>query len=157
MQTHVQRLRQASRHQWRRLRGLAKQSLHLKREEKQQALRRLQLQAAAERLAQKLAEIRDDRALAPCILDERRTAQDRGFIVTLMNAAPAQVIPDLTDGAVAAWRKGRRFVLWAVDEDRALLKIDHRFPKARGFRIVALVPEDETPPAAPTGPEGTPG
>lgn len=141
VRNHAQRMRQASRNQGRRLRQFARRSYHLKREVRKQEKREQQLAVTAERLATQLAELRDNRSPAPFILDERRTGQDRGFLTVLSHPEPTTLNPDISDRAAASWKAGRTFIVWAVDEDRAFVKIEQRFPKERGYVLTSLTPE----------------
>lgn len=70
------------------------------------------------------------------VLDERRSKADPGWVVKVANPDYAsRVNNNLESLALDAWRKGRRYVLWAADETKAREKVHARFPEARGFYI----------------------
>ena len=48
------------------------------------------------------------------------------------------VSPEATPELNMAWVTGRRYVVWAVDKDRALDKLNSRMPKEKGFVISGM-------------------
>lgn len=70
------------------------------------------------------------------VLDDRRTKTDAGWVVHIANPDYAgKVNNNLDTVALDAWRKGRRYIVWALDENKAQEKVQARFPGKRGFSI----------------------
>ena len=73
------------------------------------------------------------------VLDDRRTKADAGWIVHVANPEySGKVNNNLDPIALEAWRKGRRYVVWAQDEGKAQEKVFARFPPKRGFSILKV-------------------
>lgn len=70
------------------------------------------------------------------VLDDRRTKTDHGWVFQIANPDYAgKVNSNLDPVALDAWHKGRRYVVWAADEEKAREKILARHPEKRGFYI----------------------
>lgn len=73
------------------------------------------------------------------VLDDRRTKADAGWVMHIINPDYAgKVNNNLDPVALDAWRKGRRYVIWAQDEGKAQEKVQARFPSSRGFSITKI-------------------
>ncbi len=73
------------------------------------------------------------------VLDDRRTRADRDWIAVLSHQDYGGIInPKATSDVVSSWRYGRRFIVWAVDSDRARDKINSAMPPEKGFVITSL-------------------
>lgn len=73
------------------------------------------------------------------VFDDRRTKTDAGWVAHIANPDFASKVNSSADPlALDGWRKGRRYVVWALDENKAREKISARFPSKRGFNIVKI-------------------
>ena len=64
---------------------------------------------------------------------------DQSWIISLMHPNyKLHVQPEATPDLNMAWSVGRRYVVWAVDKDRALDKLNSRLPKEKGFVITGM-------------------
>lgn len=70
------------------------------------------------------------------VFDDRRTKADIGWVIKLANPEYASKVNSSVDPlAMDGWRKGRRYLVWAMDEDKAREKILARYPEKRGFYV----------------------
>lgn len=68
------------------------------------------------------------------MLDDRRTPADLGWLVTVSNADCAgRLNVALDKGAQERWKRGRRFLVWGLDERKAREKTNARYPDHKGF------------------------
>lgn len=73
------------------------------------------------------------------VLDDRRTQADLGWVLTVANGDyAAKVNAELDPVAQEGWRRGRRFLVWGLDEKKAREKAAARFPEARGFAVTGV-------------------
>ena len=78
------------------------------------------------------------------VLDDRRTNLDNSFIAVIQHQSFREtMLSEATDEFDRQWRFGRRFVVWAIDKDRALDKIKTVYPPDKGFRIVSCDADDK--------------
>jgi hypothetical protein len=76
------------------------------------------------------------------VLDDRRTPADQAWIVRLSNRDYASRVNDnLEMPALDTWKKGRRFLVWALDEAKARSKVQARYPDRKGFTIQSIEPD----------------
>lgn len=126
-----------------RIRKVGKQLLALRRERKAAEGRREAMREEAVKAEKSLREtFRIDRRLY--VLDDRRTSNDRTWIVTVQHADYLRGVSSRVGEEVAeTWKHGRRFVVWALDKRKATEKIELRYPGENGFRVVHI--EERTP------------
>ncbi|MBK1837534.1 hypothetical protein JHL17_08925 [Azospirillum sp. YIM B02556] len=73
------------------------------------------------------------------VLDDRRTQKDQGWLLRVVNADyGARVNANLTSTALDSWKRGRRFLVWALDENKAREKVNARFPQNKGFTVLGI-------------------
>ncbi|MFC5307353.1 hypothetical protein [Azospirillum picis] len=71
------------------------------------------------------------------VLDDRRTQNDHGWLLRVVNIDYAsRVNAGLSRPALDSWKRGRRFLVWALDEKKAREKIHARFPENKGFAVM---------------------
>lgn len=121
-----------------RVKRVAMLSLQLKREIAAAKRRRSTIEMACVdqevRLKQVIAS-----ATRLLVIEEKRNRGDPGFVVKIANPDYASKVNSAaTDDALDEWRKGRRFVLWAPDEQKARDKVMARYPDQRGFYIQSV-------------------
>ncbi|MGQ9368099.1 hypothetical protein [Azospirillum sp. ST 5-10] len=118
-----------------RIRRAARTTLGLAREIREAERRQRDLEAACGELEGRLlASNGIDRRLY--VLDDRRTPSDLTWVVRVANPDYARrVQPDLDPAVLETWRRGRRFLVWALDERKARDKVYARFPEHKGFYI----------------------
>jgi len=124
-----------------RIRKLGRHNLAARRELRQARLRAEELRREVTELDTRLTQAASTEKRI-YVLDEKRLAVDIGWIVTVRN-------PSYSSGlaaraiyqAVASWREGRQFLVWAPDEKGARLKAQARLPEMKGFSLVSVVPE----------------
>ncbi|MBP2295948.1 hypothetical protein [Azospirillum rugosum] len=128
-QTQVERLRRAAR-------GTLQQARDLRDARRRKA----SIELACEDLEQRLkASNAMDRRVY--VLDDRRTPADLGWVVTVANPDYAgRVNVDLDPDARERWKRGRRFLVWGLDEKKAREKTNARYPDHKGFTIRAVEP-----------------
>lgn len=70
------------------------------------------------------------------VLDDRRTKADAGWVIHVVNPEYASKVNSGVDPlAQEGWRRGRRYIVWALDEAKARDKFSARYPDKRGFQI----------------------
>jgi hypothetical protein len=55
-----------------------------------------------------------------------------------------------------SWQKGRRFLVFAVDVQKAREKVTARYPERLGYRVVSLVPQTVPAPTPAKAPAAAP-
>ncbi|CAO3418674.1 hypothetical protein [Azospirillum endophyticum] len=71
------------------------------------------------------------------VLDDRRTQKDQGWLLRVVNNDyGTRVNANLTSTALDSWKRGRRFLVWALDEKKAREKVNARFPENKGFMVM---------------------
>jgi len=123
-----------------RIRHAARVSLGLSRDLREARRRKTALEFACEDAEARLrAAAAIDRRVF--VLDDRRTQHDLGWLVKVANADyAARVNPALEAAALDTWKRGRRFLVWALDERKAREKVQARYPDHKGFAIEAVEP-----------------
>jgi hypothetical protein len=121
-----------------RIRRAARASLQEARELRDTRRRRNSIEFACEDLEQRLkASAAVDRRLF--VLDDRRTQADVGWIVKVSNPDyGARLNVTLDKGAQESWKRGRRFLVWGLDEKKAREKMVARYPDQKGFTILSV-------------------
>ena len=125
-----------------RIRKAARTSLQLKRSIRDGEKRKAATQDEVEQAAAGLqsATTIDHRLY---VLDDRRTKADQNWIATVSHpsldhsSAGHNALPE----AVESWRKGRRFLVFALDVGKAREKISARYPERNGFQVVSMEPQ----------------
>lgn len=128
-----------------RLKRLARATLDQARDLRAARRRKESIDLACEDLEQRLAAAGAvDRRIY--VLDDRRTPADAGWVVTV---AHADYGARLTGGlektvlektARERWKRGRRFLVWGLDEAKAREKTNARYPEHKGFSILSVKP-----------------
>lgn len=78
------------------------------------------------------------------VLDDRRTRADSGWVAMVSHPGfKGLILPEATADYDRQWRVGRRFIVWAVDRQRALDKVNAAYPADQGFVVASLGPEEE--------------
>ncbi|CBS85670.1 hypothetical protein [Azospirillum lipoferum] len=73
------------------------------------------------------------------VLDDRRTQKDQGWLLRVVNIEyGARVNANLTPTALDSWKRGRRFLVWALDEKKAREKVHSRLPENKGFTVMGV-------------------
>ena len=73
------------------------------------------------------------------VLDDRRTSSDVSWVAVVRNTDyRGLVLPTAIDDIDRQWKIGRRFVVWAVDRERALDKIKQAYPTDKGFVVASF-------------------
>lgn len=121
-----------------RIKKAARTTLNLAREKEAMRRRKNAIEIACEDLEGRLAASKAlDKRLY--VLDDRRTQADLGWIVRVVNADYAYKVNAKIDRtALETWRRGRRFIVWALDEKKAREKVIARFQEHKGFDIVSV-------------------
>ena len=79
------------------------------------------------------------------VLDDRRTRTDLSWVAVIKHSDfRNDMLPAATDELNRQWRVGYRFVIWAPDREKALSKIEHRYPSIGGFVVTTLEHHDES-------------
>lgn len=125
-----------------RIKKAARATLHLAREREALRRRKNAAEIACEDLEQRL---KGSKALDMrlYVLDDRRTQADLGWIARVTNPDyAAKVNPRVERTAAETWQRGRRILVWALDEAKARQKISARYPEHRGFNIMVIERQD---------------
>lgn len=72
------------------------------------------------------------------VLDDRRTQADVGWLMKVSNPDYARINPNLEKRALESWKRGRRFLVWGLDEKKAREKMNARYPEQKGFIILSV-------------------
>lgn len=120
------------------IRTMARETLAMRRQDKRLEKQIDELAGQCLDIKAKIAEAEKvDRRIY--VLDDRKTPNDQTWIITVMHPNyKLHVTPEATPELNMAWCTGRRYVVWAVDKDRALDKLHGRLPKEKGFIISGL-------------------
>lgn len=126
-----------------RIKRAARQTLGLRRELTAAKRRKTSMEFACEELEERLRALNAvDRRIF--VLDDRHTQNDLGWLVKISNASYAErVNANLERSALDSWKRGRRFLVWGLDEHKAREKVAARFPHGKGFTIQAIEPRAE--------------
>lgn len=121
-----------------RIKRVARQTLGLARDLRAARRRKATMEIACEELEERLRVLNTvDRRIF--VLDDRHTQNDLGWLVRIANADYAgRVNANLEAAALDAWKRGRRYMVWALDEKKAREKVAARFPAQKGFHIVSI-------------------
>ncbi len=138
VEKRISRLRGVIREQSLAVRTMARETLGMRRHDKR-------LEKQIDELANQCIELKDKIAEAEKIdrriyvLDDRKTPSDQSWIISVVHPNyKLHVTPEATPELNMAWTVGRRYIVWAVDKDRALDKFNARMPKERGFAISGM-------------------
>ncbi|MDQ2103846.1 hypothetical protein [Azospirillum isscasi] len=123
-----------------RLRRLARATLDQARELRAARRRKDSIELTCEDLEQRLkAAGAVDRRVY--VLDDRRTPADGGWVVTVAHGDyGTRVTGGLEKTALERWKRGRRFLVWGLDEKKAREKTNARYPEHKGFSILSVRP-----------------
>ncbi len=142
----IARLRAVMREQSIAVRAQARETLALTRQN-------AKLEKQLEEMSNQCAEIKSKISSAEqvdrriYVLDDRKTPADQSWVILVMHPNyKLHISPDATAELSMAWSFGRRFVVWAVDKDRAVDKLHARMPKERGFVIKGIASIDDKEP-----------
>ena len=84
------------------------------------------------------------------VLDDRRTKADQNWVATIVHPGYDQAVShNALQEAVEGWRKGRRFLVFALDAAKARDKILARYPERVGYQVVSIEPQP--PPKSKSG------
>ena len=73
------------------------------------------------------------------VLDDRRTKADQSWIVVVGHPTYAQAISvNALPSAVEVWRRGRRFLVFALDGGKAREKASARYHERQGYQIISV-------------------
>ncbi len=137
----VDKLAKSRLSQLERIRKAARTSLHLKRSIKDAEKRKVATETEVEQAVASLQTASDvDHRLY--VLDDRRTKADQNWIATVVHPAIDQSIShNALSETVESWRKGRRFLVFALDGGKARDKISARYPERLGYQVVSIEPQ----------------
>ncbi len=123
-----------------RLRRVARATLGQARELRAARRRKDSIELACEELEQRLTVAGAvDRRIY--VLDDRRTPVDAGWVVTVAHADyGGRVTGGLEKTALDRWKRGRRFLVWGLDEAKVREKTNARYPEHKGFSILSVKP-----------------
>lgn len=125
-----------------RIKKAARTNLNLRRECAALRRRKTAADIACEELEQRLSSSKAHQSRT-YVLDERRTQADQPYMAKIGNADyERKVNPKLERLALESWRRGRRFLVWAPDEQKARDRIAARLPEAKGFDLIEIVKQD---------------
>lgn len=125
-----------------RIKRAARGTLHQARELSAMRRRKTAIEIACQEIEERLNATRAlDRRLY--VLDDRRSEAEQGWIVKVVHPDYAhRVNAKLERTALDAWRRGRRFLVWAGDEKRARDKVHARYPEHKGFDLQSIERHD---------------
>ena len=134
----ISRLRTVIREHSLAIRTMARETLAMRRQDKRLEKQTEELASQCQDIKAKIAEAEKvDRRIY--VLDDRKTPADQTWIISVMHPNyKLHVLPEATPELSMAWCTGRRYVVWAVDKDRALDKLHGRLPKEKGFVISGM-------------------
>ncbi|WP_448190447.1 hypothetical protein [Azospirillum sp. sgz301742] len=126
-----------------RIKRAARQTLGLARELSAARRRKTSMEFACADLEERLRVVSAvDRRIF--VLDDRHTQNDQGWLVRVSNGDYAgRVNANLERSALDSWKRGRRFLVWGLDEHKVREKVSARFPHAKGFTIQSVEPRAE--------------
>ncbi|MEI8396076.1 MAG: hypothetical protein WCF85_15165 [Rhodospirillaceae bacterium] len=139
LRTHTRELSAA-------IRLIATECLHMKRQLIRMAEEYDRIGLDSENIKEKIVEAEKiDRRIY--VLDDRRTLADLTWNAVITHANyRTHHSPAATKELHENWQLGRRFIVWALDRERALDKINSRLPKEQGFAVVELEQRKEEAP-----------
>jgi hypothetical protein len=126
------------------IRGLARQTLALRRKYRELGRNIEKIIGECDTLTGEIIRLEraDGRIYA---LDDRRTRSDNSFMAVVIHPNYQGLVhPQATPESAKAWQAGRRFVVWAVDRERALDKINALLPPDKGF-VISSIKKEEPP------------
>lgn len=121
-----------------RIKRVARTTLHLAQDLRDAKRRRNAIEFACEELEQKLkASGATERRIY--VLDDRRTQADTAWLVRIVNTEySSRVNSALEKSALESWKRGRRFLVWALDEKKVREKVNARYPEHKGFALMSV-------------------
>ncbi len=79
------------------------------------------------------------------VLDDRRTPSDLTWEAMVVHTNFLQENPRARPDAIESWANGRRFLIWALDRNKAIEKLQTRYPERDGYRMTEIAEKvDET-------------
>ena len=134
----ISRLRTVIREHSMAIRTMARETLAMRRQDKRLEAQIEEVSGQCLDIKAKIVEAEKvDRRIY--VLDDRKTPADQTWIISVMHPNyKLHVTPEATPELSMAWSTGRRYVVWAVDKDRALDKLHSRLPKEKGFVICGM-------------------
>ena len=138
-QAKVAKVLHARKSQVDRLRRAARSSMNLKRAIRDARRHRDGAELEVEEAAAKLtaAQAVDHRLY---VLDDRKTKADQDWVATVCHHNYAAILHSALPDALASWQAGRRFLVFALDTDKAREKILARYPDRQGYTLVSVEP-----------------
>lgn len=121
-----------------RIKRAARGTLHQAREMAAIRRRKAAIEFACQEIEERLNATRAlDRRLY--VLDDRRSEAEQGWIVRIAHPDYGhKVNAKLERTAIETWRRGRRFLVWAIDEKKARDKVHARYPEHKGFDLQSI-------------------
>ena len=138
MKGRVERLTAAVYNQSKYIRSLARGTLHLRRLHRT----KIQIRDKASVRCDEISDLILKATSVDCrlhVLDDRKTANDESWVALVRhNDYRGYVLSNVVDEVDRQWKIGRRFIVWAVDRERALDKLKAACPAEKGYVVSSL-------------------
>lgn len=136
-QKRMRKLQSQKEAQYGRLRKLARRTLDLRRSHRSVRMRIENAISESREFGEQVKRLEGtDRRLF--VLDDRRTQVDRTYVARVEHPDYTTIHADTPEQTAQSWARGRRFIVWALDERKAREKIQVRYPERAGFRITGM-------------------
>ena len=135
----ISRMKKLKREQSIAIRLMARESLSLRRNEKDCDRSAIEIAKQCFDLKGKIAAAEKvDRRVY--VLDDRKTPVDQTWAAVVIHPNyRAHITPSVSTEVNSAWILGRRYIVWALDEGGVNLKIGAKLPKEKGFTVSKIL------------------
>jgi hypothetical protein len=116
------------------VRDLAKETLELKRDARRMTEEMERMETRTQDRTKRISEL-EASAVRIYVLDDRKTPNDNAFVVTVSHPSFERLAPGAPPELARSWAGGRRYLVWAVDRDKANVRAALRCPAGKGYVI----------------------
>lgn len=138
MKVRVEKMTAAVQNQSRYIRSLARGTLNLRRLHKN----KIKIRDKTHIRCEEITELIKKATSVDCrlhVLDDRKTCNDNNWVAVVRHPDfRGSVLQSVLDEFDRQWKIGRRFIIWAVDRERAQEKVKLAYPAEKGFVMASF-------------------
>ncbi len=138
MKVRVEKMTAAVQNQSKYIRSLARGTLNLRRLHRS----KIQIRDKSHVRCDEISELIKKATSVDCrlhVLDDRKTGNDNNWVAVVRHPDyRGTVLQSVIDEIDRQWKIGRRFIVWAIDRERALDKLKLAYPAEKGFVVASF-------------------
>ncbi len=143
MKGRIEKMVSAVQNQSKYIRSLARGTLNLRRLHRS----KLQIRDKVHVRCDEITDLIKKASSVDCrlhVLDDRRTNNDMNWVAVVRHPDfRGAVLQTVIDECDRQWKIGRRFIIWAVDRERAMDKVKTAYPVEKGFIMASFDMQSE--------------